>query len=175
LANSCWAMNPCCVRLIRLGVVDVLASMRDRAGHSARHPRKRLVWAAMAEAAAKLQIKPGHRVLVLNGPSGGARLLGPLPKGAAMTTAASGRADAVLLFVRDSTDLQKHAGQAARAASGDRILWIAYPKKTSGVKTDLSRDVFAGLLRGHGVQPVSQVAIDDTWSALRLRPLEASR
>ncbi len=128
----------------------------------------------MAELAAKLQIKPKHTVLVVNAPADPRRLLGPLPRGAQVITAPAAGADAVIFFVKDSSELRTHAGAAVQAASGDKILWVAYPKGTSGVKSDLNRDRFAGLLKEYGVQPVSQVAVDSIWSALRLRPLTAA-
>jgi hypothetical protein len=55
------------------------------------------------------------------------------------------------------------------AARQDKLAWIAYPK-AGQLGTDLNRDILAGELSGQGVQPVRQVAIDETWSALRFRP-----
>jgi hypothetical protein len=54
-------------------------------------------------------------------------------------------------------------------AADDRLTWIAYPK-AGRLKPDLNRDILWELLDGKGVRPVRQVALDDTWSALRFRP-----
>jgi hypothetical protein len=55
------------------------------------------------------------------------------------------------------------------AARADRLAWISYPKG-GRLGTDPNRDRLAAALAAHGVQPVRQVSIDDTWSALRFRP-----
>jgi hypothetical protein len=59
--------------------------------------------------------------------------------------------------------------QAVAAARADRLAWISYPKGGQ-LGTDLNRDRLAAALAGQGVQPVRQVSIDDTWSALRFSP-----
>jgi hypothetical protein len=55
------------------------------------------------------------------------------------------------------------------AARRDRLVWLAYPK-AGRLGTDLNRDTVAALLADDSVRPVRQIAIDDTWSALRFRP-----
>jgi hypothetical protein len=82
---------------------------------------------------------------------------------------ASGGADAVLVFVRNTAELEQHAAVALEHAADDRLTWIAYPK-AGQLETDLNRDILWELLDGKGVRPVRQVAVDDTWSALRFRP-----
>jgi hypothetical protein len=109
----------------------------------------------------KLQLKPGQSVAVLNPPPG---LV--LPEMVAAATAAE--ADAVVAFVVRQDDLGS-AEQAVAAARADRLAWIGYPKGGQ-LGTDLNRDRLAAALAGHGVQPVRQVSLDDTWSALRFRP-----
>ena len=54
------------------------------------------------------------------------------------------------------------------------VLWIAYPK-AGKLDTDLNRDVLWKLLDGNGIRPVRQIAIDDTWSAMRFRPGQLKR
>ena len=109
----------------------------------------------------KLQIKPGQSVAVVNPPPGLA-----LPGVVATATAAD--ADAVVVFVTRQEDLDS-AEQAVAAARADRLAWISYPKG-GRLGTDPNRDRLAAALAAHGVQPVRQVSIDDTWSALRFRP-----
>jgi hypothetical protein len=113
------------------------------------------------DVSSKLQLKPGQSVAVLNPPPG---LV--LPE--AVTAATPADADAVVAFVVRQDDLGA-AQEAVEAARADRLAWIGYPKGGQ-LGTDLNRDRLAAALAGHGVQPVRQVSIDDTWSALRFRP-----
>jgi hypothetical protein len=114
--------------------------------------------------AAKLQLRPGSTVAILGIPDG-VKLELPEMQG---TTAPAG-ADAVIAFAIDSAALDSVAAPAIAAAREDRVAWIAYPK-AGQLGTDLNRNVLARLAQERGAQPVRQVAIDDTWSALRFRP-----
>jgi len=76
---------------------------------------------------------------------------------------------ALLVFVVDAASLGRHIGQVATSALADRLTWVAYPKGGQ-LGTDLNRDSLAAMLMGKGVRPVTQIAIDATWSALRFRP-----
>lgn len=114
---------------------------------------------------AKLQIKPGQRVAVLAAD-------GDVPSVAtpeANPPADPADADAVVAFARNKAEVDSVAVPALAAARVDKLAWIAYPK-AGQLGTDLNRDILAALLTGQAVQPVRQVAIDDTWSALRFRP-----
>ena len=117
--------------------------------------------AESVDLSSKLQLKPGQSAAVLNPPPGLA-----LPEVVAAATAAD--ADAVIAFVVRQDDLGS-AQQAVAAARADRLAWIGYPKGGQ-LGTDLNRDRLVAALAGRGVQPVRQVSIDDTWSALRFRP-----
>jgi hypothetical protein len=117
------------------------------------------------DVSAKLQIKPGQRVITLTGG-------GEVPVIDAPGTEPAGSpeaADVVLAFVRGKADLAAVAGPAIAAARLGKLAWIAYPK-AGQLGTDLNRDILAAALAGEGVQPVRQVAINETWSALRFRP-----
>jgi hypothetical protein len=120
--------------------------------------------------AAKMGFKSGHRVLALNAPRGYEALVGGLPPGAKLvkdTTSAAVVADLVHLFVKDRAELGREAARALAGVGDGNLLWISYPKKTSGIATDISRDVGWEPIRAAGWEPVSIVSIDDTWSALR--------
>jgi hypothetical protein len=109
--------------------------------------------------ASKLQLKEGETVRLVNAPTG-------LDLGVNITSRGG---DAVLVFVRNRAELEEHAKAALDHAAEDRLTWIAYPK-AGQLGTDLNRDILWKLLEGRGVRPVRQVALDDTWSALRFRP-----
>jgi hypothetical protein len=114
---------------------------------------------------AKLQIKPGQTVAALAAAAEVPGFVSP----DANPPAEPGDADAVVAFARNKSELDSVAAPAIEAARQDRLAWIAYPK-AGKLGTDLNRDILAALLTERGVQPVRQVAIDETWSALRFRP-----
>ena len=111
--------------------------------------------------AAKLQIKPGQSVVILNSPPGVT-----LPAGAPGTEPQA--ADAVIGFAVRRDDLSA-LSPVIGAARADRLAWIGYPKGGK-LGTDLNRDLLAGALAAQGIEPVRQISIDETWSALRFRP-----
>jgi hypothetical protein len=117
---------------------------------------------------AKLQLKPGHSILVVNAPGPPDDLLGPLPEGAFIV--AEEPADAVILFVRNLAELRNQVPAAAAMVGRDGLIWVAYPKGGSGVATDVNRDVIRVWVEANtDLRTVAQVAIDPTWSALRLK------
>jgi hypothetical protein len=118
-----------------------------------------------APIAKKLGVKPGLRAVVLSAPDGYADRL--FPEGAAAT---KGKGDVVVAFAQDSKALAKIAPRAFAAVEQGGLLWIAYPKKASGIPTDLSRDEGWEPVTRAGWRTVSLVAIDDAWAAARLRP-----
>ncbi len=121
----------------------------------------------------KLRIQPGQRVLILNPPEGYLELLGDLPEGVELSQVPEGAFGFVHLFVKDSAQLDELLPLARQAIEYDGLLWISYPKKSSKVPTDLSRDVLWELMMDTGLRPVTQIAIDAVWSALRFRPADA--
>lgn len=118
--------------------------------------------------ATKLQIKANHRVVVLGEPDDVQLDLGGIGSTDAVEDASD--ADAVIAFVAARADLGSARIDALLGAGRrDALAWVAYPKGGQ-LGTDLNRDVLAALLAERGVRPVRQIAIDDTWSALRFRP-----
>ncbi|MBI5536816.1 MAG: YdeI/OmpD-associated family protein [Deltaproteobacteria bacterium] len=119
--------------------------------------------------AARLQIKPDRRILAIHPPPGLIDSLKPLPSGTQLSTTGRGRFDVVIACVVSRKDVDARALGAMVALAQDGILWMVYPKKSSGVATDVTRDHGWDALYQRGYQPVSQVAVDDTWSALRFK------
>jgi len=120
----------------------------------------------------KLGMQPGQRVLVLNRPPGHSDRLAPLPEGIVLEEVPVGKYDFVHLFVKDQAELEQLGPSALESVEYDGILWISYPKQSSKVKTDLTRDMGWDVVARAGLRPVTQVSIDETWSALRYRPIE---
>ncbi len=120
----------------------------------------------------KLRVQPGQRLLVLNAPPGYIESLGDLPEGVQVSEVPEGTYDFVHLFVTDRKDLDRMRQAAMDAVAYDGLLWISYPKRSSKVATDLTRDVLWELMSDTGLRPVTQVSVDEVWSALRFRPAE---
>jgi hypothetical protein len=108
----------------------------------------------------KLGIKDRARVRLVGGPAGFAGTLGVTPR-------ARGEADVIVLFARSAAQLRRAFPRARRTLHQDGGLWVAWPKKASGVSTDLSEGSVRayGLLQGLVDNKVC--AIDETWSGLR--------
>jgi hypothetical protein len=119
-----------------------------------------------------MHIKPGRRLLLLNAPDGYLSQLQPLPEGVELIQAPEGTVEAVHLFVKDRAELEQHAATAINAVKPGGLLWMSYPKKSSKVKTDLTRDIGWDVVTDVGWTGIAQVSIDDTWSAIRFRPAE---
>jgi hypothetical protein len=116
--------------------------------------------------AGKLQLKPGQSVSIVNEPADIALNLG----GGHPAAVAPAEADAVIVFATDRAELAGLRDQFVPPAARDELTWVAYPK-AGKLGTDLNRDVLAELVKREDVRPVRQVALDDVWSALRLRPV----
>ena len=121
----------------------------------------------------KLRLLPGARVLILSPPQWYLETL-QAKHSETIDTVAIGddKYDFVHLFVWDSDEFNALLPAALKANKYDGIFWLSYPKKSSGVATDLSRDVFWDLMANSGLRPVTQISIDEIWSALRFRPAE---
>jgi hypothetical protein len=120
----------------------------------------------------KLQLKAGQHLCVLNPPRGYVATLIADLAGITVRTESKGPADAVLLFVSTLADVEHLAPGAILAVKPDGLLWMAYPKGPSKVKTDVNRDILAAAVLPAGWRAVRQVALDETWSAMRFRPAD---
>jgi hypothetical protein len=118
----------------------------------------------------KLGIKENHRVVVLDAPTGFAKTLGTLPTGATVSTksSAKGTYDVFVAFVTKRADLVKAIDKLRKHMEPAAGLWIAWPKKTSGVATDITEQMIRDIALPTGLVDNKVCAIDDTWSGLRL-------
>jgi len=115
----------------------------------------------------KLGIKEGSRVAVVAPPHGFDATLGVLPEGARLRRDARGRLDVIVFFVTRRAELARRFAGFARALDHGGGLWVAWPKKTSGVATDLVFDVVQAIGLDAGLVDNKVAAIDTTWSGLR--------
>jgi hypothetical protein len=114
----------------------------------------------------KLLIKPETTVWTSDATRQG--LIGPLADGARWVDAIE-EATVAMVFVDDAASLRAIVARDVTRLGRVPVLWIAYPK---GNRTDLNRDTLWPMLAEHGLRPITQVAVDDVWSALRFRPLK---
>lgn len=117
----------------------------------------------------KLGIKPGHRVGLIDAPDGFGDLLGTNDAATlARTDLRDGQAwDVAVYFVTRRTRLEHDFAKLAKAISKAGALWIAWPKRTSGVETDLTENVLREVCLPSGMVDNKVCAIDATWSGLR--------
>jgi hypothetical protein len=121
--------------------------------------------------AQKLQIKSG-KLIVINAPKGYADHLAKELKDLTVSTRAAGQAEAVLLFVNSLAEVTERTPKAGQLVKPGGMLWIAYAKGSSKVKTDVNRDKLWPVAESLGWRPVRQIALDEVWSALRFKPVE---
>lgn len=121
--------------------------------------------------AKKLQVKPGKHWLLFNAPANYLSLLEPLPDGAIVSHEAKGVFDGIQLFVKNSPELIESLKVVVPALRADSVFWIIYPKKNSGIETDLAMMGSWTAPADHGLEPVASAAVDETWTALRFRPI----
>lgn len=115
----------------------------------------------------KLGIKPGARLALIGAPEDFAAVLGALPEGVTVRSTAHGPLDVALYFTTRRLDLERRFGALAKALDQAGGLWIAWPKRTSGVPTDLTENVIRDIGLAAGLVDNKVCAIDDTWSGLR--------
>jgi hypothetical protein len=118
----------------------------------------------------KLGIKENHRVLVLGAPAGFAKTLGTLPTGTTVATKTTAKStfDVFVLFVTARKDLAAAVAKLRTHMEPAAGLWIAWPKKSSGVATDITEQTIRDIVLPTGLVDNKVCAIDDTWSGLRL-------
>lgn len=116
----------------------------------------------------KLGIKSDHRVVFVNAPANFAIELGPLPAGVVVDDElATGPYDVIVYFCDKEAELKRRFGSLARRLNPAAGLWIAWPKKSSGVATDLVENAVRDIGLETGLVDNKVCAVDETWSGLR--------
>jgi hypothetical protein len=115
----------------------------------------------------KLGIKEGFSVALVNSPRGFKKELGPLPERAKFVSGGTDSLDVVLLFVNSETELLRQFLLLATNLVGNGMLWVAWPKKSSGVATDLSFTNVQRIGLDAGLVDVKICAVNDVWSGLK--------
>lgn len=117
--------------------------------------------------ARKLGIRPGHRVRLRNAPGGLDDSLAPLPEVVEIARSGEGAFPAQIVFLKGRSALETRLGDAIESMPADGMVWLAWPKKSSGVETDLTREVIREVGLAAGLVDVKVCAIDEVWSGLK--------
>ena len=115
----------------------------------------------------KLGIKERSRVALVSAPQGFESTLGTLPPGCQLRPNVRGRLDVIVFFVTRRAELSRRFPVFMRALDDDGGLWVAWPKQTSGVATDLKFEAVQSVGLDAGLVDNKVAAIDGTWSGLR--------
>src|SRR5262245_33280754 len=113
----------------------------------------------------KLGIREGSRVLLVSPPEGFS--LGTLPTGVELASAARGRLDVAVLFVRTSANLRTRFPRLVRALDPNGRLWVAWPKRASGIRTDLTFETVQGLGLDAGLVDNKSASIGEAFQGLQ--------
>lgn len=114
----------------------------------------------------KLGIKTGMTVWTANAPGNLPELLAPMPDGVELSTNAD-RADIAVVFAVTRPEVSAGFSTAMELIPADGAIWVAWPKRSSGVDTDLTEDTMRELFLPTGLVDNKVCAIDETWSGLR--------
>jgi len=118
--------------------------------------------------AQKLGIRAQARLYVRAAPDNYRELLAPVPVGVQSVRRIDARTDLIHLFATRAAVLARALSGARRAMRMDAVIWVSWPKKTSGVDSDLSEDRVRALALPLGLVDVKVCAVDETWSGLKL-------
>jgi hypothetical protein len=114
----------------------------------------------------KLGIKEESIVRLVNAPKNIRRLLGKLPAGAKVSARAQS-ADVIVLFATKIADLEKRFATAKQVLGSTGRLWVAYPKKSSSIATDITFEAAQGVGLAAGLVDNKSAAIDENWSGVQ--------
>ncbi|MEQ1799818.1 MAG: YdeI/OmpD-associated family protein [Lacibacter sp.] len=119
----------------------------------------------------KLKIKDGYSLLTINAPKDFAKKLAPVPLGVKVSATAK-KFNQVHWFVLNREQLEKEMGKVMAMVKDEVVCWIYYPKGTSKIQTDLTRDKGWDKLLKHGdhLTWISLISFDETWSTFGFRP-----
>lgn len=118
----------------------------------------------------KLQLSKAEFSLIINAPTSFSELLEGIAYDTSPQDNKKGKYDFILIFDVSHDALSSRVKEVADYGKHDILFWLCYPKGTGKIKSDLKREVVWEILDSIGLKAVTQIAIDDTWSALRGRP-----
>lgn len=117
--------------------------------------------------AKKIKLKAGTKAAVIHAPE---NYMDELRHDTAVSPTLRGKFDWIQIFVRNKAELDALAPKAVKALKPESMLLISFPKGTSKIQTDLTRDKGWEGVQGLGLKWINLVSINETWSAFALRP-----
>jgi hypothetical protein len=123
----------------------------------------------------KLGIKSGMRVIAMSVPENYRALLGKLPDDVEFSNRPHVGAQFIHFFAKRRSDLEKQLSRLRKTIADDGTLWVSWPKKSSGVVSDITEDVVRAVALPLGFVDVKVCAVDETWSGLKLMILRENR
>ena len=121
----------------------------------------------MSDLAKKIKLKPGAKAAIIHAPE---NYLDELQHDAEISSTLRGKFDWIQIFVRNKAELDELAPKAANALKPESVLWITFPKGTSKIQTDLTRDKGWDEVQKLSLKWINLVSINETWSAFSMRP-----
>jgi hypothetical protein len=115
----------------------------------------------------KLGIKPGFCICTIGAPGPYDDIVGKLPAGVTIAPVLKAPLDMVHVFAMQASGLAARLRSARGAIASDGMVWVSWPKKSSGIATDLSDVVVRQTALPLGLVDIKVCAIDDTWSGLK--------
>jgi hypothetical protein len=125
--------------------------------------------------AQKLNLKPGIPLEAANVPEEWLEQLGKELPVNPINFFIREKPAAILVFIKNKEQLEKLAFPIIPILPAECLFWMAYPKSTSGIKTDINRDILWKLVEPTGWEPVRMIALDEIWSCMRFRPVIAKK
>ena len=116
----------------------------------------------------KLGIKPDTVVATVDAPPAYRRMLGPGAGALKFAGAPAKGAGFIHLFVKERTKLEKYLEQLRKRVADTGTVWVSWPKKSSGVQSDVTEDVIRAVALPLGFVDVKVCAVGETWSGLKL-------
>jgi hypothetical protein len=116
----------------------------------------------------KLGLKPGLTVVTIKAPTNYRRLLGAIPEGVTFSDRLKPDSSFVHVFIKKRSELERRLSILREKVADTGTVWVSWPKKSSGVPTDVTEDVVRTVALPLGFVDVKVCAVDDTWSGLKL-------
>jgi len=120
--------------------------------------------------AKKMKLKPGLSAVVINAPE---KYLNELKHDTEISESLSGKYDWIQIFVKSKAELDKLFPKVLKLLKPESILWISFPKGSSKIQTDLTRDKGWDVIVAAELKWVNLVSVNETWSAFAVRPYKA--
>lgn len=118
--------------------------------------------------AKKLGFKEGYRVRIQGAPEDYLDLVGPTPKNVKISKSLRNDIDIFHLFTRSSSELKAQLPKLIGAIRQNGMIWVSWPKKSSGVPSTVTEDTIRSVALPLGLVDVKVCAVDETWSGLKL-------